>query len=477
MPETQKPNTEKTPKPNIEKVEKKNLSVIETKAVKKFEPEKPHSSIPADDTIEDPKRIIHQGMFIVIFFFIIMGVWATFAHISGAVVAPGKIKIETERKTVQHLEGGIVDEILVKEGQEVEEGQTLIILESVRVDADAARLEKQLVAQKASQLRLLAEKDFRESFSWPTALVQQAQKWDSVEVLKNEEKIFSSRRESLNAQMSLLKSQIAQLRAQISGYQDQLNAERTIIATLQDELQAKRKLYKERFLDKTQILELERNLAGHQGTRGHLNQSIAEAKQKVSETSLRMEEVKVRFIEQAMSDLGRVENDINQTTEQLRPMVDAKQRLRINAPVAGKVVDLKVHSHGGVVRAGDPLMDIVPHDNPLIVETQVPVNKITEVYIGQEALVQLDAFDTRIVPHMPGKVTYISADRLEDNRGPEGMPYYLCYVEVNLKALQDEELYISPGMPATVFITTKQTTVLYYILEPLIKNWDRALRD
>jgi len=140
-------------------------------------------------------------------------------------------------------------------------------------------------------------------------------------------------------------------------------------------------------------------------------------------------------------------------------------------------VDLKVHSRGGVVRPGEPLMDIVPHDNPLIVETRVPVNKITEVRPGGEALVQLDAFDTRLVPHMPGRVAYISADRLEENTAAGAMPYYLCYVEVDPEALKEENLYLSPGMPATVFITTGKSSVLYYMLEPLIKNWDRALRE
>ena len=122
-------------------------------------------------------------------------------------------------------------------------------------------------------------------------------------------------------------------------------------------------------------------------------------------------------------------------------------------------------------------MDIVPHDTPLIVETHVPINKITEVYIGQDALVQLDAFDTRIVPHIPAKVTYISADRLEDKTAAGTMPYYLCYVVIDPQALKDAKLYLSPGMPATVFITTRKRTVLYYMFEPLLKSWDRALRE
>ena len=457
--------------------EKKALSVLDTKAVRPVETPAQNAKKLGKEELEDPRKIIRQGLLIVGFFFGVMGVWAAVGKISGAVVAPGKIKIESERKTVQHLEGGIVDEILVREGEEVNSGQTLIVLESVRVDADTARLRKQLVAQKATQVRLHAEKDLQERLEWPEDLVASAKAAESMEVLRNEEKIFRARREAMNTQISLLNTQLAQLDAQISGFEDQVKAEKTIIGTLQEELSAKRKLYQDRYLEKSVILELERNLASHQGSRGHLNQAIAEARQRASELNLRIEDVKIRFVEEATGELGKINNDIIQTEEMVRPLDDAKKRLRSAAPVTGKVVDLKVHSKGGVVRPGEPLMDIVPHDNPLIVETQVPVNKITEVYIGQEALVQLDAFDTRIIPHMPGKVTYISADRIEDERTVQTGPYYLCYVEVDPKALAKEELYLSPGMPATVFITTKQTTVLYYILEPLIKNWDRALRD
>ena len=145
--------------------------------------------------------------------------------------------------------------------------------------------------------------------------------------------------------------------------------------------------------------------------------------------------------------------------------------------MAGRVVDLKVHSRGGVIRAGEPLMDIVPQDKPLVVETHVPVNKITEVFLGQEANVQLDAFDARLIPHIPGKVTYISADRLEERTNAGMLPYYLCYVEVDGKKLHEENVYLSPGMPVTVYITTKKRSILYFIFEPLIKNWDRALRE
>ena len=454
-------------------------ATIEAKTIPASEASKstPHHQHPQRESIEDPRKIIRQGLLVVFLFFGVLGTWAVFGEISGAIVAPGKVKIETERKTIQHLEGGIVDSILVREGDEVQEGQPLIVLESVQVDASENMLQKQLVALLAAQTRSAAEKELKTDFTWPEELISLAASAHSEDVLANERKIFTARREALDGQISLLKSQIAQIDAQILGYQDQMQAEQSIIGTLNEELKAKRQLYEERYLEKSQILELERMLASHEGNRGRMKQSIAEARQKKAELLLRIEDAKNRFVEEATNQLGKLDNEILQARERVRPLKDAKKRLQVVAPVKGRVVGLKVHSKGGVVRPGEPLMDIVPENTALIIETQVPVNKITDIHIGQEALVQLDAFDTRITPHIPAKVSYISADRLEERTNMGVMPYYLCYVEIDPSALKDAKLYLSPGMPATVFITTKKRTVLFYMIEPLLKNWERALRE
>jgi len=429
------------------------------------------------DGIEDPHRIIRQGILLIFFFFGVLGVWAAFGTISGAVVAPGKVKIESERKTVQHLEGGIVESILVRDGDKVTAGQTLIVLESIQVDASVDALRKQLVSGMAAHARYTAEKDLKEAVSWPEGLEELAVESGSEDALTNELKIFAARRDAVHGQISMLKSQTSQIDAQISGLEEQYRAEEAIIRTLNEELKAKRQLFAERYLEKSQILELERMLASHQGSRGHLRQSIAEARQKRDETNLRIDDILHRLVEDATGNIGRLDNEIAQVREKLRPLRDAKTRLNVVAPVTGRVVGLKVHSKGGVVRPGEPLLDIVPEDNPLIVEVQVQVNKITEVYIGQAAQVQLDAFDVRLTPLLKAKVVYISADRLEEKTMSGVMPYYLCYVEVDPKAIKEANVYLSPGMPATVFITTNEKTVLYYMLEPLIKNWDRALRE
>lgn len=428
------------------------------------------------EEVENPRKIIRQGMIVIFLFFGILGIWAFFGRISGAVVGMGRIKIDNERKIVQHLEGGIVESILVRDGQEVVSGEPLIVLESVQTDANANMLRKELVGTEAQRLRAIAEKDGLKKLEWPADLKRMAEESQSMDVLVNEEKIFISRAQMLETQISLLEAQLAQIKAQVAGNQDQITAETRIIATLNDELGSKRKLHRERYLDKTQILGLERELANHQGVRGKLRQSIAEANQRAAELRLRITEAKGRYVDEATKNLGELEAKLIQQRERLRPLVDAAQRLQIKSPVAGRVVDLKVHTPGSVVRPGETLMDIVPHDNPLIVETQVPINKITEVYVGQPALVQLDAFDTRMVPPMPGKVTYVSADSLQPQGGP-AEPYYLCNVEVDPKALQEERLYLAPGMPATVFITTTERTIVYYMFEPYIKSWQRALRD
>lgn len=426
------------------------------------------------EQVENPRKIVRQGMLVIFFFFGILGVWAFFGHIQGAVVGQGRIKIDTERKIVQHLEGGIVDEILIREGQEVVQGEPLIVLQSVQRDADANMTRKEIVSLEAQRLRAIAEKDGAKDLVWPEDLINLAKECDSMDLLANEEKIFKTRQATLHTQLSLLETQIQQNNAQIAGLEEQRNAEGRVIAAINEELSSKRRLHRDRYVDRTQILSLEKDLASREGSRGSIRQRIAEAKQRGAEFQLRMTDAKGRFIEEATRNLGDLDNRVIQARERLRPLVDAATRLQIKAPVAGRVVDLKVHSKGSVIKAGDTLMDIVPHDNPLIVETEVPINKITEVYIGQNAMVQLDAFDTRMVPAMRGKVTYVSADAIGTDGGN---PHYLCYVEVDPEALREERLYLAPGMPATVFITTKERTIVYYMFEPYIKSWQRALRD
>ena len=426
---------------------------------------------------EDPRRIVRQAFVVIALFFGVFGVWSVVGTITGAVVSPGKVKIDSERKTVQHLEGGIIDRILVREGEHIEQGQSLVVLESIQVNSSVDMLQRRLMTNLAMHARCDAQKNLQDSLVWSAELLDLVRSYQGEDVLESEKKIFAASLDTYKSQLSLLGSQISQIDAQVSGFNEQLTAERKIIQTLQGELSAKQELYRQKYLERSQILELERQLASHEGNRGNLKQRIAEAMQRRDELQLRIKDATSRFVEQATQELGRAEKEILQIRDQIRPLQDAEKRLNITAPVSGRIVNLQVHSKGGVIRPGDPLMDIVPDDTPLVIETEIPVDKVADVYLQQQAQVQMDAFDRRTTPLIQGKVVYISADRLENQTSMGMLPYYLCYVEVSPPSVREANIYLSPGMPATVFITTKTRSVIDYILEPLLKSWDRALRN
>jgi HlyD family type I secretion membrane fusion protein len=427
--------------------------------------------------VADPRKIILTGMIIIALFFGGLVGWAALASIHGAVIASGRVKVEAERKTVQHLEGGIVESILVTDGDTVKAGQPLIRMESAQIVASADSYRKQRDKDLVMQARLQAEKVFKKSIEWPKILLDRKNDPSIAEMMASEEKVFQARRELFDGQVSLYQNQIDQIKKQIAGYDEQIRSEGNIIQSLEEERKAKQELYEGRYLERSQLLQLERELSSHQGQRGRLMQNVAEAKQKIGELSLRTSDVRNRWNDEVSGNLSKVEGELFQIQEKLRPLEDAQDRLVITAPVDGRVVDLKIHSPGGVVRPGEPLMDIVPENRPLIVEVKVPTNKITDVYVGQQAMVTLDAFDRRTVPPVPGTVTYVSADRLEEQTAQGKMPFYTAYVQLDEKALHEAGAYLYPGMPVTAFMTTKERTILAVILEPLEKNFERAMRN
>lgn len=431
----------------------------------------------AKSGITDPRSIIATGIIVILLFFGGLLGWAALAKINGAVIASGTVKVEAERKTIQHLEGGIVDSILVHDGDSVTVGQPLVRMESTQIVATTDSYRTQLDKALAQQARLQAEKSFQKAIKWPKALLERKDEPNVSEIMSSEEKVFRARNELYTGQVSLYESQISQIKQQIAGYEEQVRSEGDIISSLKEELKAKKELYEGRYLERSQLLQLERELASHQGQRGRLVQSVGESKQKISELSLRISDVRNRWNEEVSSSLSKVEDEVFQLTEKLRPLEDAQKRLVITAPVAGKIVGLKIHSKGGVIRSGEPLMEIVPENKPLIIEAQVPVNKIADIHVGQSAMVTLEAFDRRTTPPVPGVVTYISADRLEAQTSQGAIPYYAVQVQVQDEELRKANAYLYPGMPVTVFMTTTERSILTLLLEPLEKNFERSLRN
>jgi len=424
----------------------------------------------------DARQIIMAGLIVVAVFFGAGGLWATVAEITGAVIAQGEVRVDTERKTVQHLEGGIVREILVRNGDQVTQGQSLVILDETRVAAAVEQLQLQMVALSLAEARMIAERDNRSAPGWPERPSEVSEE-DFAELLASEKKVLLSRRYSVNSQIGLLKKQMEQMDEQIAGLTVRIYAEEQIILALQEEADAKEALLAENYIDKTAVLSLRRALAEHIGLKGQLHGSIAEVRGRIAEYELRIEAIKVEVREEVTAGLSKVQQQQFDLAQQLEPRLDARKRLAVVAPVSGEVVALSVHSIGGVISPGQPLLDIVPTDNPLIVESQIMVKDITNVSKGQLADVQLLAFKQRTTPKIEGRVVYISADRLLQKTSYGEMPSYIVHIELNKQQLKENELYLTAGMPASVFIRTDPRTVLDYLLEPIMANMDRALRE
>ncbi len=425
-----------------------------------------------------PKRFIIGGLLIIFIFFGGLGAWSAFFPFQGAVIAPGTVKVSGERKTVQHLEGGIIDSILVDEGDHVKKGQVLIRLKSSEVNASVDLLQGQLWAKLSQSARLEAESTMQTEIDWPKELLKHKNNPEVKDLMQKQQDIFISRRTDIDNKVSLHKSQILQIKEKIAGAKEELTAQQEIIANLKDEIQAKEELFKDNYISKAKILELRRRLSEHKGRKGKLKQSIAESKQKIEELKLRIVDLKNTYREKAVTKLGEINNRIFELREKIKPQLDAQKRLKITAPISGEVINMQVTSEdSGVIKAGQPLLDIVPAESKLIVEARIRRTDITDVKKGQYTKVQLSAFNRRSTPPIPGEVTYVSADQLKRETPNGTRSYYIAHVKANKKDLEKRGAYLFPGMPAVCYITTEKRTVLGYLLDPLFSNLDKALRE
>lgn len=426
------------------------------------------------------RKVILLGLFVIALFFGGLGGWAAMAKISGAVIAPGEIIVDTNRKTVQHLEGGIVKEILVREGFKVNKGDVLIRLEAEQINATRDMYQGQLDALTIKHARLLSAIAGKAKIEWPQPVLAQKDNAKIAELMENEDKIFQSLREARLGQIDLIHTQIQQLRMQIKSLEDQMVSIQNVIESFREEIKAKNVLLQGRYIEKSHIMELDRTLDGNVLRKSQITGEIAQARQRIAELEMRIKDLENQYQQKSVAELGEAQTVIFETEERLRPISDAAMRLDITAPVSGVVVDLKVHSPGGVIGRGEPLLDIVPQDSPLIVTAKVDVRQISYISVGQQADMVLSAFKSRITPRVTGKVTYVSADRLLIQSPYGAQPYYLIHLNIDKESLRkaiDDPSLLTPGMPVEVYVQTHERPVLTYIMEPLTSVMRRSFRE
>jgi HlyD family secretion protein len=404
------------------------------------------------------------------------GVWSALAPLESAAMASGIVEVESSRKTVQHLEGGIIGKILVRDGEAVTAGQPLIRLDDTKARTSLGALQGQLWDALAREARLVAERDGAAQPAYPEELTEHATEPAIATVIAGQNKIFQTRRTLEASKIELIHQRIAETHEEIVGLQAQEAAARKRIGFINEEIGGVKQLVDKGLAPKPRLLALQRDLADIEGKRAENIAQIARAQQTIAESQVSILNQQNDTQNEVANQLRDTQKQTHELRQQIQAASDVLARIEVKAPEAGVVTDLRVHTPGGVINAGEPLLDLVPGQDKMIVTAQVRPEDIDVVRAGLPALVRLLPYRQRRTPPIEGKVTYLSADRMIDKH--TNQPYYAAKIavdEAKLAALGDVEML--PGMPTEVMIKTGNTTPALYALAPILDSFGRAFRE
>ncbi|UFW48242.1 MULTISPECIES: HlyD family type I secretion periplasmic adaptor subunit [Bradyrhizobium] len=447
-------------------------------AIDDFEPlEFPWCSTPTPISPRGRLRgITVAGNLLVLCFMLGLGTWASLAPLESAAIASGVVESESSRKTIQHLEGGIVSKILVSDGDIVRSGQTLIALEDTRASSEVQSLQGQFWDAAARAARLQAEQQRFDKIAIPDALEQDSrQSGVAAAAVSAQQFIFQARLQVHESQIAVIRERRRQVEKEIEGLKAQETATGQRVDIVREELDMVATLVNKGLERRPRLLNLQRELAEVEGRRGETAAQIARAGQVISEQQATLFKLESERQNEIAQSLREAQNQIFQLRERLLAARDQLSRTEVKAPEDGVITDLRVHTAGGVIGAGAPLMDLVPRQDRLIVTARLRPEDIDVVHPGLHAEVHLVPYNQRRVPRLKGTVVHVSADRLLDKRTDQ--PYYATKIRIDDGQIAANDIQIVPGMPVQVFITTGRGTVALYALRPLLDSFRGAFRE
>ena len=423
------------------------------------------------------RELVLAGSALVGIFVIGFGTWSAMAPLESAAVASGTVVSESSRKTVQHLEGGIIGAILVHDGDTVTAGQTLIRLDDTKARTTLAALRGQLWDAKAREARLIAERDGQSAIAFPPDLLAEQGDAGVQAALAGQQKIFDTRRSLQESKIAAIGERIKQVHEEITGHAAEVAALGQRIALLQEEIASAKELVSKGLERKPRLLQLQRDLAEMEGKRGDTLAQIARAKQTIAESEVDILSVRNDRQKEVADELRETQKKRHELEEQARAATDVLARTEVKAPENGTITDLRVHTPGGVINPGEPLLDLVPQADRLVVEAQLRPEDIDRVHEGLPAQVRLLPYKQRRTPPLDATVIYVSADRLVDKKTNQS--YFAAKLRVDEKELAalGGEVKMVPGMPSEAMIKTGQTTVAIYALSPILDSFHRAFRE
>lgn len=402
--------------------------------------------------------------------------WATYAKISGAVIASGSVVVEGKPKSIQHLDGGIVRQINISAGDLVEEGQALIELDDTSIAANLSIYRGRIKDALIRKSRLVAELEDRTTFDIPSDLIDQMNLGETSSIVQQQVDLMDARRSTREGQFAQLDEKIQQFENQIAGVDGLILEKTNQIDFFAEDIKAMMTLVKKQLAASSQLRSLERAQSDMRGQIAEHNAEIARVKNSISETKISKLQVEREFREKVVSEVEQLEIKIDELRQQIQATEKQISRVVIKAPISGIIHELNIFTIGGVVQPGQVLMQIIPASDDLEIELSVDTQSIDQVFIGQRAIVRLPAFHQRTTPELDGEVVAISPSSVVDEKS--GFSFYRLLVSVSdeeMKLLGNKKLV--PGMPVEAFIPTSERTVLTYLTKPLMDHLEHAFRE
>lgn len=421
-------------------------------------------------------RIVLFGYLTVMVFMGGFGAWAATAPLAGATIAPGVVAAAGQNIMIQHLEGGIIQQIDFKEGDRVRKGQALIVLDSTAVKSQLNRFLKQWVSQKAEIARLEAERDGVKQIVFPADLKEYGDLPEYRDIFSEQIKEFQARLARYAAEAEILNQRVAALQEAVTGLRAQKKAGEDQLAIVNDETARKKALLEKGLTNRSEYTDLLRSVAQLVGQNGSLEAQIASSATQIVEARQQIERMTTSRVEDAVTEMNKSRAAVADLEEQINAARSVLDRTVIRAPTDAIIVRSVYNVAGSVVRPGEMVMELLPTTSELIVEAKVRPEDIDAIRLDQDAIMSFSALNARTTPKISGKTFYISADRLLTPN--TGQPYYIVRIRMTDKLppeIKPEQIY--PGMPVQAFISTGERTFVSYLTKPLLESFDRAFKE